>query len=97
MARKLMAVSVTMAAMLVTACGSSEQSIAEPARFSSLGRFTARSERMENRCDKYSLIYGVRTWQAARDDAAARGGVVASVSSAEEQACIGQALGPSNS
>lgn len=72
-------------ALVAAACSTSDTAVTEP----EIG--AASFARQINRCDKYSLVDGSYTHEGARADAKLNGGVVASISSVEEQACV-QAL-----
>ncbi|MFM7044833.1 MAG: C-type lectin domain-containing protein [Ilumatobacteraceae bacterium] len=62
-----------------------------------VGTASAGSKSQVERCSKYRLIdSGTYTWEQAAADARSRGGVLASISSLEEQICV-DATGGGNS
>lgn len=81
-------VGITTLALLVAACSTQETVVTDP------DLVTVSFARQVNRCEKFSLVGGDGSpdgyfdFQEARDDAASKGGAIASISSAEDQACI---------
>lgn len=73
------------AALVIAACSTQDTAVTEPEIRA------AGFARQVNRCERYSLVDGSFTHEGARTDAKSRSGVVASISSVEEQACV-QAL-----
>lgn len=81
-------VGITTLALLMAACSTQETVVTDP------DLVTASFARQVNRCEKFSLVGGEGSpdgyfdFQEARNDAASKGGAIASISSAEDQACI---------
>lgn len=75
-------VGITIVTLVIAACSTQDTAIVEPA----IGH--ASFARQENRCSKYAVIPVSLTFEGARSNAVEEGGVLASISSKEEQACI---------
>lgn len=83
---KLSMLALAVSATVVAACSTADNTVTSPELAS-----VSFNKRQTNRCDKYTLIDGPFTPDGARTNAKLLGGVVASISSLEEQTCV-QAL-----